>query len=113
MAVNLMLAFGMPSELSRDEVAAIAALANLQLDPEEIDLFARQLGAVLTYAEEVQRVDTTGVPPTSAVGTRNPADRPDEPRPSLPVEATLSNAPDAEPDSTHTGGFFKVPRVIG
>jgi len=29
---------------SREQVAAIAALANLEPDSEEIDLFARQLG---------------------------------------------------------------------
>ena len=63
-----MLAFDMPAAFTRDDVAKIAALANLELDPDEIDLFARQLGDILTYAEEVQRVDTTGIPPTASLG---------------------------------------------
>ena len=50
-------------------MAAIAALANLELDPSEIELFARQLGDILAYADEVQQIDTTGVPPTTSVVT--------------------------------------------
>lgn len=97
----------MPTDLSRDQVAAIAALANLQLDADETALFAQQLGAILSYADELQRVDTSGVPPTAAVLTAHPADRPDDVAPSLPIDATLANAPATD------GAFFKVPRVIG
>jgi hypothetical protein len=38
------------------------------------------LSHVLEYAEQIQQIDTTGVPPTSQVLSRMPADRPDEPR---------------------------------
>ena len=99
----------MPSVFSREQVAAVAALAHLDLEPEELDLFARQLGRILAYADEVQRVDTTGVPPTATVVTAPAVDRADEVRPSLAVEDALANAPDAAVDA----GFFKVPRVIG
>jgi aspartyl-tRNA(Asn)/glutamyl-tRNA(Gln) amidotransferase subunit C len=99
----------MPSVFSREQVAAVAALAHLDLEPEELDLFARQLGRILAYADEVQRVDTTGVPPTATVVTARAVDRADEVRPSLAVDEALANAPDAAVDA----GFFKVPRVIG
>jgi aspartyl-tRNA(Asn)/glutamyl-tRNA(Gln) amidotransferase subunit C len=99
----------MPAVFTREEVAKIAALANLDLDPSEVDLFARQLGDILTYAEQVQQVDTTGVPPTASVLTRHAADRQDEVRPSLNRDEALANAPDAALDA----GFFRVPRVIG
>ena len=46
-----MLAFGMPAGFTETQVAAIAALAHLELDAAEIDLFARQLGDILAYAE--------------------------------------------------------------
>ena len=104
-----MLAFGMPAGFTRDEIAAIAALANLELDASEIDLFARQLGDILTYAEVVQQIDTTGVPPTAHVVTRHGGDRPDEVVPSLDLHDALANAPDAAMGA----GLFKVPRVIG
>ena len=104
-----MLAFGMPAALTRDEVARIAALAQLELDAVELDLFARQLGDILGYAEQLQQIDTTGVPPTAGVLTAPAADRADEVRPSLDRNEILSAAPDAALDA----GLFKVPRVIG
>jgi aspartyl-tRNA(Asn)/glutamyl-tRNA(Gln) amidotransferase subunit C len=107
-----MLAFAMPAELTRDDVLQIAALANLDLDPSEIDLFARQLGDILAYADEVRGVDTTDVPPTAGVVARHASDRADEVRPCLDITDTLANAPDAD-HSRLEGGFFKVPRVIG
>src|SRR5262245_14772525 len=99
----------MPSGFTREQVSAIAALANLELDAAELDLFARQLGDILTAAEAVQAVDTTGVPPTASTLTRHASDRPDEAGPWLDREESLANAPDASLDA----GFFKVPRVIG
>jgi aspartyl-tRNA(Asn)/glutamyl-tRNA(Gln) amidotransferase subunit C len=98
---------------SRAEVEAIAALANLELDENEIELFARQLGDILAYADEVQQVDTRGITPTASVLSRHPADRPDEVGPSLAPEEALANAPDPAPDQTNTGGLFRVPRIIG
>lgn len=99
----------MPAAFSRAQVEAVAALANLELDDQEIELFGRQLGDILEYATQVQAIDTTGVPPTASVVTRHSADRADEVRPSLDRAEALANAPDA---SLHAG-LFKVPRVIG
>jgi len=98
----------MPAGFTREQIAAIAALAHLELDASEIDLFARQLGQILAYAEVVQQIDTTGVPPTASVVARHASDRPDEIRPSLDRDEALASAPDAAVDA----GFFKVPRVI-
>jgi aspartyl-tRNA(Asn)/glutamyl-tRNA(Gln) amidotransferase subunit C len=102
----------MPTALTREEVAAIAALAHLELDENELDLFARQLGSILEYANQVQRIDTTGVPPTASLVARHSADRADTVQPSLDIADTLANAPDAD-HSRLGGGFFKVPKVIG
>jgi aspartyl-tRNA(Asn)/glutamyl-tRNA(Gln) amidotransferase subunit C len=106
-----MLAFAMPA-FSRDDVARIAALANLELEPAETDLFARQLGEILAYANELQQIDTTGVTPTTSVApgdTDDAGDRVDEVRPSLDRAAALANAPDPATGA----GLFRVPRVIG
>jgi aspartyl-tRNA(Asn)/glutamyl-tRNA(Gln) amidotransferase subunit C len=99
----------MPALFTREDVAKIAALANLELEPAEMDLFARQLAEFLSYAEAVQQVDTTGIVPTASVLARQEGDRPDEVRPCLERDAALANAPDAALDA----GFFRVPRVIG
>ena len=99
----------MAEEFSREQVASIAALANLDLDPAELDLFARQLGEILAYANDVQQADTTGVPATASVVTRHLSDRSDQVHASLAREEALAGAPEAALDA----GFFKVPRVIG
>jgi aspartyl-tRNA(Asn)/glutamyl-tRNA(Gln) amidotransferase subunit C len=98
----------MPAEFSRDEVTRIARLANLELDADEVELFARQLGDILTHAKELQQIDTTGVPPTAGIGGQA-ADRADEVRPCLDRQAALANAP----DPALAAGLYKVPRVIG
>jgi len=102
----------MPAELTRAQVEAIAALAHLELDPSEVEMFARQLGAILAYADQVQQVDTSGVPPTAYGVGQHSADRPDEVVLSLPIDGVLANAPESDRPRTG-GGFFKVPRVIG
>jgi aspartyl-tRNA(Asn)/glutamyl-tRNA(Gln) amidotransferase subunit C len=98
----------MAEELTKADVERIAALAHLELTEEEKDLFTAQLAGILHYAEQVQQVDTTGVPPMAHVGSER-TERDDEPRPSIPVADALANAPDAALDA----GLFRVPRVIG
>jgi aspartyl-tRNA(Asn)/glutamyl-tRNA(Gln) amidotransferase subunit C len=104
-----MVASSVPHELSRDEVERIARLAHLELTEDEISHFARQLADILSYADRVQQVDTTGVAATAHVLAQHPALRADEVLPSLPRSAGLANAPDKDGDA----GLFKVPRVLG
>jgi aspartyl-tRNA(Asn)/glutamyl-tRNA(Gln) amidotransferase subunit C len=96
------------SSLSRQDVQRIADLARLELTAEELDLFTRQLGDILSYVEQIRVLDTTGVVPTSQVLNR-PVDRDDVPDATLSREDLLRNAPDASLEA----GLFKVPRVIG
>jgi aspartyl-tRNA(Asn)/glutamyl-tRNA(Gln) amidotransferase subunit C len=98
-----------PTTLTIADVERIAALAQLELTDEEKHLFTRQLADILHYAEQVQAVDTSGVPATAHVNSTQQTERDDEPRPSLPTEDAMANAPDAAPGA----GLFRVPRVIG
>jgi aspartyl-tRNA(Asn)/glutamyl-tRNA(Gln) amidotransferase subunit C len=97
-----------PTTLTIADVERIAALAQLELTDDEKLLFTKQLADILHYAEQVQAIDTSGVPPTDHIGAQR-SERDDEPRPSLPTEEAIANAPDAAPDA----GLFRVPRVIG
>ncbi len=99
----------MSQQFSRADIQAIADLAQLELSADELELFARQLGEFLTYAEQVQRIDTSGVPPTTHVATAHVMEREDTVRPCLPADEALANAP----DRASTADLFKVPRVIG
>ncbi|MBN1993630.1 MAG: Asp-tRNA(Asn)/Glu-tRNA(Gln) amidotransferase subunit GatC [Anaerolineae bacterium] len=94
------------AKLSLTEVETIAELAKLTLTDAEKKMFQEQLSAILDYAEMLQQVDTTGIPPTaSAIPLKNVM-RPDEVRLSLPTEEALANAPDADEAS------FRVRAVL-
>jgi aspartyl-tRNA(Asn)/glutamyl-tRNA(Gln) amidotransferase subunit C len=95
--------------LTRRDVERIATLARLELSEDEKDQFVRQLTEVLDYAEQIQAIDTSGVPPTSQVLSTETADRDDTLTPGLTNAEALSNAPDP---SLQTG-LFRVPRVFG
>ncbi len=99
----------MADGLTKTDVEQVAVLARLALTDEETSRFARQLDSILRYARQVREVDTSGVAATSHVLDRQPADRPDEVRPSLDQTQALANAP--EPALAE--GLFKVPRVLG
>ena len=98
----------MPDRFSRGDVERVARLARLELSAEEKDLFARQLAGILAYAEQIQRVPTEGIEPTSHAGDAATL-RDDEVRPCLPRDASLAAAPDADT----VAGLYEVPRVLG
>jgi aspartyl-tRNA(Asn)/glutamyl-tRNA(Gln) amidotransferase subunit C len=89
--------------LSRDQVLHVARLARLELTDEEVERFSGELSKVLDHIEKISELDLDGVPPTSHVIEVENVMRPDEPRPSWPVERVLELAP----DTTEAG--FRVP----
>src|ERR671927_65376 len=74
----------MPTTLTIADVERIAALAQLELTDEEKQTFARQLADILHYAEQVQAVDTAGVPPMAHVGSER-SERNDGPLAGVPI----------------------------
>lgn len=93
-------------KISRDEVAYVANLARLTLDGESVTRFTAQLNDILLYMDKLGEVDTTGIEPISHAIARTNAFRSDTVTASLPIEASLANAPDAKK------GCFQVPKVI-
>jgi aspartyl-tRNA(Asn)/glutamyl-tRNA(Gln) amidotransferase subunit C len=103
--------------LTRADVLHIAQLARLDLSEAEVERFTAELGTILAYVGEVQRVDTTDVAPMSHAGVPSPAEgegpasappwRDDHPHACLDRSSALANAPDA------SAGLFRVPRVRG
>lgn len=96
----------MPTKLSLEQVEHIAELAKLRLTDEEKERFREQLSEILAYAERLQALDTEAIPPTATVLPLRTVLRPDEPRPSMPREDILANAPAAQ------AGYFAVPAVL-
>jgi aspartyl-tRNA(Asn)/glutamyl-tRNA(Gln) amidotransferase subunit C len=81
--------------IERDEVLHVARLARLQLREEEIEPMARELSAISGWVEKIGELDLEDVPPTSHVVEVTGRLRPDEPRPCLPREVALEQAPEA------------------
>ena len=98
--------------LTLEEVEHIAELARLRLTPEEKERYREQLSAILDHVAQLQKVDTSGIPPTSSVlppqGLLRPQGslRPDQPAPGLTLEELLKNAPDTQANQ------FRVPPVL-
>jgi aspartyl-tRNA(Asn)/glutamyl-tRNA(Gln) amidotransferase subunit C len=92
--------------LTVEQVRHVAALARLQLTPEEEQRYATQLSAILEAMAELQALDTSGVEPTSHVAVEEPRLRADAVKPSLDPERGLKNAP------ARSGTSFAVPKVI-
>jgi aspartyl-tRNA(Asn)/glutamyl-tRNA(Gln) amidotransferase subunit C len=92
--------------LDADEVNKVADLARLALTDAERDAMLRQLGAILDYVDQLARAPTDGVEPLAHPLPLHNVFRPDDPAPSLPVDAALANAPDRR------GDFFGVPAVL-
>ena len=89
--------------ISRDEVLHVARLARLALTDDEVERLTSELGAILDAVGVVSELDLAEVEPTS-----HPLDlvnvwADDEPRPSLPLDDVLANAPETE------DGLFRVP----
>ena len=89
--------------ITRAQVLHVARLARLDLSEEEVARLQLELSENLDAVSKVSELDLDDVPPTS-----HPLDlvnvlRPDEPRPSLPLEDVFANAPQRE------GDMFRVP----
>jgi aspartyl-tRNA(Asn)/glutamyl-tRNA(Gln) amidotransferase subunit C len=92
--------------LTIKEVEHIARLARLELTAEQKERYRGQLSAILDYIAKLRELDAKDVPPTAGGGLTAMTLRADEPRPSLPTDKLLKNAPEAEDDQ------FKIPPVF-
>lgn len=87
-----------------ETVEHVARLARLSLSGDERELFARQLEEILAWAESLQALDVSEVPPMEHA--LSPRWREDEAVDGLPRERVMEQAPDA------AEGLFRVPRVL-
>lgn len=83
----------MPS-ISDDHVRHIAKLARLTLTEEEVKKFTKELAAILTYVEQLQKIDTHEVEATAQVTGLTNSFREDRVLPSgITPDAILSTSP--------------------
>ncbi|WP_255952123.1 Asp-tRNA(Asn)/Glu-tRNA(Gln) amidotransferase subunit GatC [Streptomyces odontomachi] len=93
--------------ITREEVAHLARLARLELQPDELDHLSGQLDDIISAVARVSEAAAQDVPPTSHPLPLTNVMRADEVRPSLTAAQALSGAPAQEQQR------FKVPQILG
>jgi aspartyl-tRNA(Asn)/glutamyl-tRNA(Gln) amidotransferase subunit C len=94
------------NQLSADYIRKVARLSRLAVDESEVPLLQERLSAVVTYVDQLRKLDLTGVEPLANVaGSVNRLDE-DTPGPTLPTESLMQMAPGAMPP------FVRVPKVL-
>lgn len=104
-------------KVTEKDVAYVADLANLELTDQERQRMLKDLNSILDYIDRLNELDTSDVPAMAQISAKSgqsegkssasdPACREDFPRPSLPHDEAVRNAPETD------GIFFKVPKVI-
>lgn len=94
------------SRISVDQVKHVAHLARLGITEEEAEKFTKQLDSIISFAEQLNELDTDNVEPTSHVLELKNVLREDIPAEGLPREEVLKNAPE------HIEGQIMVPAII-
>lgn len=92
--------------LSSDDIAKIAHLARLAIDPQSTDALGRELQNILDLVDRMESVDTTGVDPMAHPLEMSQRLRDDEVTETDRRDEYLANAPAVD------GGLFLVPRVV-
>ena len=100
--------------VSIEDVQHVADLASLELTPEELPKFAKNLNEILGYIAQLNELDTREVPPMAqasevlglAAAQHGETLRTDEVQPSTDRSQVMREAPETD------GRFFKVPKVI-
>jgi len=90
----------MPDRVDDAEVRHVASLARVDLDDEEVELFAEQFADILEYFDALD-----DVPEVDSEAELDNVMRADEVREGLSQAEALRNAPETE------DGYFKGPRV--
>ena len=96
--------------LDKATVARIATLARIKVADRDLDKMVGELQHIISWVEQLNAVDTTGIEPmTSAVEVTLPM-REDRVTDGGYADKVLANA--TAPVATGEGGFFTVPKVV-
>ena len=92
--------------ISKEEVMHVARLARVGLTETDVERLTRQLSDILENFTALQKVDTSGIPPTAQSIPLQNIMKPDDICSSLTPDQVLANAPVRESD------FFKIKPVL-
>lgn len=92
--------------ISEESVRHVAGLSKLEFKDEEIAHFTEQMGAILDMAEQLNSVDTTGVPVTTHGVVLKNVMRPDVAEPGTDRDLLFKNV------KTEDHGMIQVPAIL-
>ncbi|MFC4771654.1 Asp-tRNA(Asn)/Glu-tRNA(Gln) amidotransferase subunit GatC [Enterococcus hermanniensis] len=92
--------------INEEQVKHVAKLAKLSFSDDELAGFTDQLGKIIDMVEQLEEVDTEGVPFTSNVSASINVMREDIAAPGWSRDELMENVPESE------DGFIKVPAII-
>ena len=93
-------------EVSEEELAHIAHLARLAVDPDEVPRLREELARILALVDEMNAVESAGLAPMAHPVEMAQRLRPDEVREPDRRELLQRGAPEVE------DGLYLVPRVV-
>ncbi len=94
------------SQINSNDVRKVAKLARLELDEDMIETYTSQLEKILDYVDQLEKIDTDTVPPTTrAVEVVNVL-RDDSAQDTNIREELIDLAPNRD------GDFFRVPKIL-
>lgn len=93
--------------VGRSDLEYLARLSHIGLRPDEVDELCEEVSGVIEHVEELNRVDTEGVPGTAYAVPLDTVLREDEVRPSWDPAAVLANAPQREDDLFRVQAVFE------
>ncbi|OIJ13654.1 asparaginyl/glutamyl-tRNA amidotransferase subunit C [Anaerobacillus alkalidiazotrophicus] len=94
------------ARITKDQVKHVAHLARLSVTEEEVEQFTEQLDKIISFAEQLNELNTEGIEPTTHVLDIKNVLREDVVKESLKNEEVLKNAPDEQ------DGQVKVPSIM-
>ena len=92
--------------VSKEEILHIAKLADLKINENEIDEYAKNLEEILDFMKILDSVNTDNVEESIGILNNVNVFRKDEVKDFEDKEALLQNAPEQE------DGMFRIPKVI-
>lgn len=92
--------------ISRAHVEHLTHLSHIGLRPDELDELCAEVSGVIAHVEELNRVNTEGVPPTPYAVPIDTVLRQDRVEPSWNAAAVLANAPRTDDDLFQVQAVF-------
>ncbi|MHA4895511.1 Asp-tRNA(Asn)/Glu-tRNA(Gln) amidotransferase subunit GatC [Pedobacter sp. PWIIR3] len=92
--------------INKQTIDKVANLARIEINDNDADTLIADMNKILTFMEQLNELDTTGVKPLVYMNAEENVWREDTVKQEISVEDGLKNA------SKHNERFFLVPKII-